>query len=227
MSESKHSILALDEHVANDWFLLTLVTPTDYATVGLKPAKREAVLEALAQGEDPIQTMKSNAPFGQPPRIVPLASIEAIEWYADDTELNVRYFDSNRQKSRGARASISDADCRSRLIDAVSGLVGECETIEEPASIWHVGMGPMIISAIALLVCGTIAVAGYFDPGPVDMNRVRRPKAQALAFLFNAVGPTGMAAIGLAITALCMVWWYLGCQNPPTKSIVKPRRLPN
>lgn len=217
-------VIALDEHIANDWFLIALVTNREYASVGLKPGKRLTVLEAFAEGDDPIETLKKHAPFGQPPRIVPLSSIEALEWHADDTELYVRYFDEKKQKSRRGRSQISTAGSRNHLIDKICGDVGECEITEEPASIWHVGLAQLIFSGIAILICWPIAIAGFLDPRPANVDGMRRGRAIALAALYNAVGPMGMFLIGLAIVTAMMVWWYIACRNPPVKSVARFRR---
>ena len=155
---------------------------------------------------------------------MPLSSLEALEWHADDTGLVLRNFDANKHKSRRAKKEFYNTDVRLKFIDTAEQVVGECEQEEKSASIWYVGISQLFFSAIALLYCGGISIAAYLDPGPVDTSGLRRRSSRALGDLVNAVGPSGMLLIGLAITTIMMVSWYVACRNLPVKSIARPVR---
>lgn len=211
----------MDYHVDNGWFHITVVTPTVVVVAATSPpSKGQTILQSLNAGSDPIEILKANSPFGQGPRIVPLADLESIEWHADDQELYLRYADANKGKSRRVRTTMSASAARRQLIDTILGATGACEQSEVPASIWHIGITPLIISGFAIVLFGIPAIAGFIDPRPVNGDRMSG-RGAALKALFNAVGPVGMALIGAGIITLMMIWWAISCRKPPIKHIAK------
>jgi len=123
---------------------------------------------------------------------VPLSSLEALEWHADDTGLVLRNFDANKHKSRLAKKEFYNTDARLKFIDTAEQVVGECEQEEKSASIWYVGISQLFFSAIALLYCGGISIAAYLDPA----------RWIPLA--------CGAEAVGLSVT-LSMPWGQAEC----------------
>ena len=211
----------LDEFNDDTWFRVAVLTDAELMFAVLKKNRRETVLPALEAGEDPLQTLKASASLGQGPTAIPLEHVETLEWHADDETLTVGYSDPEKGKSRSASLNFSSGEAREGFVEEIRSDLGTCDERIEPASIWHVGVTQLIVSAFAMVICGGIAIAGYMDPKPVDMNKMRGGRKQALAALYNAVGPTGMLLIGIGITLAMVVWWYVACRNPPLRTTVK------
>jgi len=211
----------LDEFTDDTWFRVAVLTDDEFVAGVLKKNRRDTVLGALERGDPPLQALQQSASLGQGPSAVRLEHVETLEWHADDNLLSVGYSDPEKNKSRSLSTEFSSSEMRAEFVEEIKSTLGTCEERSEPASIWHIGMTQLIVSAFALLFCGGLAIAGWADPKPVDMNKMRAPRKQAIAALYNAVGPTGMAVIGLVVIAAMMVWWYLACRNPPLRTTVK------
>jgi len=220
-SQSGDSRFLLDEFTDETWFRVAVLTDDEYVAGVLKKIRRETVLGALQRGEPPLHVIKASASLGQGPSAVRLEHVETLEWHADDNLLSVGYSDREKGKTRSLSTEFSSSEMRAEFVEEIKSTLGMCEERSEPASIWHIGMTQLIVSGIALVVCGSLAITGWADPKPVDMNKMRAPRKQALAALYNAVGPTGMAIIGVVTIAAMMIWWYLACRNPPLKTTVK------
>lgn len=220
-SQSGDSRFLLDEFTDDTWFRVAVLTDDEFIAGVLKKNRRDTVLGALERGDPPLQVIKESSSLGQGPSAVRLESIQTLEWHADDDFLLLEYSDFEKNKSRSISTQFSSGDVRAEFVEEIKSTLGTCEERSEAASIWHVGVTQLIVSGIALVVCGTLAIAGWADPKPVDMNKMRAPRKQALAALYNAVGPTGMAVIGVVTIAAMMVWWYLACRNPPLRTTLK------
>jgi hypothetical protein len=211
----------LDQHAAEGWHTITVVTPKEFIAARISPiSKGQTVIGSLYAGGDPVELLKKNSPMLQGPSIVPLESADSIEWHADDAALYVRYFDDKKKKLRVAGAEMSSADARTQMIDCIEQLVGTSERLEVPSSIWHVGTTSIILSVFATMFFVIPGVVGLFTEAlkPENMSRAL---ARMLGQLMNAIAPVGMILLGLSIIAGLMFWWFLRCTNPPLKHVAK------
>lgn len=221
MNDSPSTSPFIDHHIIDGWFRVAVVSKSHFICVGLRTNMRDPILEALRSGADPVETLKSSAPLGQPPHIVPLGEITSVEWHSNDRELTVRYVDKTKNRTRRAKCELSGQEARMKTVNALEEMIGDFEHGEQRASIWHTGMQPLIFSAIAIALCGTLSIAGYVTPGPVDTSTMRS-RDRGLANLLNWVGPTGMLLLGLGVVAAMMTWWFLACRKPPIKMVARP-----
>jgi len=217
---SSSAILALDEHFAQEWFHIALVTQREFAACSYKKSKGMTVLDALELAADPVATLNAHAHLGHGPLVVTLGGIETLEWHADDATVSVRYFDERKHQSRRGSAEFSSQPARARMLAAIRERLGPCDQSQESSSIWRAGTWPLIYSGIALAVFGGTGIAGYFKDGPLDVRNLRG-KARFLGQLLEIFGPTGTLAIGLAITTAMMILWYFKCQSLPTKTVLQ------
>ncbi|MEQ8638904.1 hypothetical protein [Gimesia maris] len=209
----------LDHFVDDKWYKITVITDSDIIIAATKTGKQQAILAALDAGEDPVAVLKKNSPLGQGPKIVALRDIDALEWYSDAATLKAHY--TVNGKSKKAETTLSSMPMRDVIRDVVQQLIGPCEQMDAPASIWYIGMGPLTFSGIALLVFGIPGIIGLVNPGPVDVDRVSR-RGRLLARIYNLIGPVGLLALGAAIISGLLIWWYISCKTPPVRTIARP-----
>lgn len=224
MSDSSRptSFVNLDQHAAEGWHTITVVTPREFIAGRISPiSKGEMVLQSIQNGGDPAELIKKNSPMLQGPAVVPLESIDSMEWHEDDKALSVRYLDPKKQKLRSTGAEMSSAEARTRMIDSIVQLVGSSERSEVPASIWHVGVTSITLSVFAAAFFVLPGIVGLVSKEEVRPEKMSRAVAQMLGALMNAITPLGMIGLGLAVIAGLMVWWWILCKNPPTKHVAK------
>ncbi|MBX3452617.1 MAG: hypothetical protein KF777_23975 [Planctomycetaceae bacterium] len=212
----EHTPLFMDELFDQGWYHPLILTNTYVVSANLKPGKQSAVHAAIASNKDLPVYLKSITPLGAALGLIELKNFQRAAWHEDESFLELYEKEDAHGKSRSLLAYFSSRDNRQPFIDHLTDLVGPCERSEVPASIWHVGMGPIIYSTMAILACGLLAWAGFAQDSPADVDNVRG-RGRGLAVLLNAVGPVGMLVIGGAVVAAMMIRWYIRCLNPPAK----------
>ncbi len=225
-SDSADRILALDEHISNDWLVVNVVTQTEIMCVGLKVNQREEVLHLLGSGASPLQTLKKAAPLLQGPSVIRLSDIRGLEWHADNQELRCRYIDQNKGRERVLGLNLSGDTARKLFVSTIESVLGKFDEVEVPASIWHVGLSQLIYAAVAFTLSVSLAIAVHYDAGkgkPIQQPIQVRRRHQALAELLKWIGPAGILIIGGIIIAVLMVWWYVACRKRPVKTIATLR----
>lgn len=220
----KATIRAMEEHIADDWFHITLLTPKTLITGSTKTNQRSKVLEALEGGADPEETVKKASPMGQGPSIVPLKSLEKATWTPKYPEIFLWYADGAKtRKARMACKSPATRDAFLSAIQSESGLSMKAGT--ETEDFWSLSTGPIIGLVIATLafVFPTAVMFATGDTGPVNTDNLKR-NSRALGEIVNTIGPLNMLLIGLAINAGLVAWWYWKSKHPPMVNVLRVLR---
>lgn len=168
----------------------------------------------LLHSNDPLQVMKLHGGSGF--KSVPLKELARLEWFSDDPQLDFYSVDPATNKRRRNFVRFDSHDLRKKFVGYVSNCRPGGKQAREPMSVWRVGMGQLFYSGFALFIFVGMGIVGFFQKGPVKETG----KGRGLAALFNVVGPWGFIAIGLAIVAGMMVWWYMACQKPNTRDVL-------
>ena len=224
-------IVKMDYYIIGPWFKIVVITETELLAATTKATKQEDILQLLADGEDPGETLRVFSPMEHPLKRAPLADIQALEWYESTSrskwqdgpmELKLYYFDQQKEKSKRFKVRFSSPEVRDEMILHIQRLFLKWEQREAPFTFWRCGVPPLLFVLLTFVIFTLRAIFHFFKFGVKIADLPGGIGEKTLAVLQIAYSRDFPLMISAVVFALG--WWFVTWWRPPVRTIARPVR---
>jgi hypothetical protein len=97
---------------------------------------------------------------------------------------------------------------------------GQFDESQGVASIWHVGLAPIIFSVVAMMFLVPTTIGAWTGEFQSSANVPRRSKVEMFMALANALGPVGTTIFTLVVLGGFLGWWWWKCGHRPAEMVL-------